>query len=99
MIILILEWTPLRAENALRAAGDCRMGSMLDGRVIAVTGAGRGTGRAIALVCGRPGSGVVINDLGASVGGEGADASPAEEVVSLIRAAGGKAIVNGASVA
>jgi NAD(P)-dependent dehydrogenase (short-subunit alcohol dehydrogenase family) len=40
----------------------------------------------------------VVNDLGASAGGEGADAGPAEEVVSLIRAAGGQAIVNGASV-
>jgi NAD(P)-dependent dehydrogenase (short-subunit alcohol dehydrogenase family) len=72
---------------------------MLDGKVIAVTGAGRGIGREIALLCGRQGAAVVVNDLGASVDGEGADASPAEEVVSLIRAAGGKAIVNGASVA
>jgi NAD(P)-dependent dehydrogenase (short-subunit alcohol dehydrogenase family) len=72
---------------------------MLDGKVIAVTGAGRGIGREIALLCGKQGAAVVVNDLGASVDGEGADASPAEEVVSLIRAAGGKAIVNGASVA
>jgi NAD(P)-dependent dehydrogenase (short-subunit alcohol dehydrogenase family) len=42
---------------------------------------------------------VVVNDLGASAEGEGADAGPAEEVVSIIRQAGGKAIVNGASVA
>jgi NAD(P)-dependent dehydrogenase (short-subunit alcohol dehydrogenase family) len=74
------------------------MSSMLEGKVIAVTGAGRGIGREIALLCGKHGAAVVVNDLGASVDGEGTDAGPAEEVVSLIRAAGGKAVVNGASV-
>jgi len=73
--------------------------SMLDGKVIAVTGAGRGIGREIALLCAKYGAAVVVNDLGAAADGEGADAGPAEEVVSLIRRAGGKAIVNGASVA
>jgi NAD(P)-dependent dehydrogenase (short-subunit alcohol dehydrogenase family) len=71
----------------------------LDGKVVAVTGAGRGIGREIALLCAKQGASVVVNDLGASPDGEGADVGPAEEVVSLIRAAGGKAIVNGASVA
>lgn len=71
----------------------------LDGKVIAVTGAGRGIGREIALLCARQGASVVVNDLGASAEGEGADAGPAEEVVSLIRKEGGQAIVNGASVA
>src|SRR4030088_19323 len=71
---------------------------MLEGKVIAVTGAGRGIGREIALLCGKHGAAVVVNDLGASVDGEGTDAGPAEEVVSLIRAPGGKAVVNGASV-
>jgi NAD(P)-dependent dehydrogenase (short-subunit alcohol dehydrogenase family) len=71
----------------------------LEGKVVAVTGAGRGIGREIALLCAKQGAAVVVNDLGASAEGEGADAGPAEEVVSLIRAAGGKAIVNGASVA
>jgi len=71
----------------------------LDGKVIAVTGAGRGIGREIALLCARQGASVVVNDLGATADGEGADAGPAEEVVSLIRAGGGKAVVNGASVA
>lgn len=71
----------------------------LDGKVVAVTGAGRGIGRDIALLCARQGAAVVVNDLGAAANGEGADAGPAEEVVSLIRAEGGKAIVNGASVA
>lgn len=71
----------------------------LDGKVVAVTGAGRGIGRDIALLCARQGAAVVVNDLGASAEGEGADAGPAEEVVALIRSEGGKAVVNGASVA
>jgi NAD(P)-dependent dehydrogenase (short-subunit alcohol dehydrogenase family) len=72
---------------------------MLEGKAVAVTGAGRGIGREIALLCAQHGAAVVVNDLGASADGEGADAGPAEEVVSIIRRAGGKAIVNGASVA
>jgi NAD(P)-dependent dehydrogenase (short-subunit alcohol dehydrogenase family) len=71
----------------------------LDGKVIAVTGAGRGIGREIALLCARQGAAVVVNDLGASAEGEGTDASPAAEVVALIRDGGGRAIANGASVA
>jgi NAD(P)-dependent dehydrogenase (short-subunit alcohol dehydrogenase family) len=71
----------------------------LEGKVVAVTGAGRGIGRDIALLCARQGAAVVVNDLGASAEGEGHDAGPAEEVVSLIRSEGGKAVVNGASVA
>jgi NAD(P)-dependent dehydrogenase (short-subunit alcohol dehydrogenase family) len=71
---------------------------MLEGKVVAVTGAGRGIGREIALLCAREGAHVVVNDLGATADGEGADAGPAEEVVSIIRNGGGKAIVNGASV-
>ena len=72
---------------------------MLEGKVVAVTGAGRGIGREIALLCAQEGATVVVNDLGASAEGEGNDAGPAEEVVSIIRNAGGKAVVNGASVA
>lgn len=72
--------------------------SMLEGKVVAVTGAGRGIGREIALLCAREGAAVVVNDLGGSAEGEGADASPAEEVVSIIRNGGGKAVVNSASV-
>jgi NAD(P)-dependent dehydrogenase (short-subunit alcohol dehydrogenase family) len=71
---------------------------MLEGKVVAVTGAGRGIGREIALLCAREGAAVVVNDLGAAADGAGADAGPAEEVVSLIRAEGGRALVNGASV-
>jgi NAD(P)-dependent dehydrogenase (short-subunit alcohol dehydrogenase family) len=71
----------------------------LDGKVVVVTGAGRGIGREIALLCARQGAAVVVNDLGASASGEGVDAGPAEEVAGLICAEGGQAIVNGASVA
>ena len=71
---------------------------MLDGKVVAVTGAGRGIGREIALLCARKGAAVVVNDLGGLADGEGADASPAEEVVDEIKAFGGRAIVNAASV-
>ena len=73
--------------------------TMLEGKVIAVTGAGRGIGREIALLCAREGASVVVNDLGASPEGDGADESPAEEVVELIRRAGGRAVANGANVA
>ena len=75
------------------------MSGLLADKVVAVTGAGRGVGREIALLCAREGAAVVVNDLGTSGEGEGADLSPAEETVNDIKAAGGRAIVNGASVA
>lgn len=70
----------------------------LDGKVIAVTGAGRGIGREIALLCAAEGASVLVNDVGAAADGEGSDAGPAEEVVALIRKAGGRAAINVASV-
>ncbi len=75
------------------------MSGLLADKVVAVTGAGRGVGREIALLCAREGAAVVVNDLGTSGEGEGADLSPAEETVNDIKAAGGRAVVNGASVA
>jgi NAD(P)-dependent dehydrogenase (short-subunit alcohol dehydrogenase family) len=72
---------------------------MLDGKTIIVTGAGRGIGRDFALVMAAEGANVVVNDLGGDATGEGADLSPAQQVVEEIRAAGGKAVVNGDSVA
>jgi NAD(P)-dependent dehydrogenase (short-subunit alcohol dehydrogenase family) len=66
-----------------------------DGRVVAITGAGRGLGRAHALAFAAEGAKVVVNDLGASLQGEGVDMSPAQEVVNEIEAMGGQAIVNG----
>ena len=72
---------------------------MLKDKVAIVTGAGRGIGRAIALELARQGAKVVVNDIGASVSGEGIDLSPGEEVVKEITDNGGEAITNGESVA
>jgi len=74
------------------------MGS-LDGRVAIITGAGRGIGREHALLFAAEGAKVVVNDLGASNDGSGADASPAQQVVAEIEALGGQAIANGDNVA
>jgi NAD(P)-dependent dehydrogenase (short-subunit alcohol dehydrogenase family) len=71
---------------------------LLDGKVAIVTGAGRGLGREEALALARHGATVVVNDIGASLAGEGQDVSPAEEVVRTIEAAGGKAVVNGEDI-
>jgi NAD(P)-dependent dehydrogenase (short-subunit alcohol dehydrogenase family) len=69
-----------------------------DGRVAAVTGAGRGIGRAYALLLAERGAKVVVNDLGGSSAGVGTDPGPANKVVDRIRAAGGTAIANLADV-
>ena len=75
-------------------------GKCLTDKVVVVTGAGRGIGRAIALLCAAEGAKVVVNDLGGSADGEGGgDAHPAEQVVEEIRKAGGKAVANTDSVA
>jgi NAD(P)-dependent dehydrogenase (short-subunit alcohol dehydrogenase family) len=63
-----------------------------DGRVVLVTGAGRGIGREYALLLAARGARVVISDKGADLFGRGADESPANEVVDEIRAAGGEAV-------
>lgn len=69
-----------------------------DGRVAIVTGAGGGLGRAYALLLASRGAKVVVNDLGTSRQGEGADLSMAQAVVDEIRAAGGEAVANGDTV-
>ncbi|MCZ2108906.1 MAG: SDR family NAD(P)-dependent oxidoreductase [Dehalococcoidia bacterium] len=74
------------------------MAVRLDGQVALVTGAGRGLGRAYALDLAKHGAKVVINDFGGSVSGEGADESPAQQVVNEIKAMGGDAIANGGDV-
>lgn len=71
----------------------------LDGKVIIVTGAGRGIGRAIAMLAAAEGAKVVVNDPGVAADGSGTDAAPAEEVVEEIRKAGGTAVANFDSVA
>ena len=72
---------------------------MLEGKVVLVTGAGGGIGRDFALAMARAGAKVLVNDLGTSVKGEGADRGPAQKVVDEIKAAGGAAAANTDSVA
>ena len=71
---------------------------MLEGKVALITGAGRGIGRGMALLMASKGAKVIVNDIGTSPDGEGTDATPAEEVVAEIEAAGGEAVANGDTV-
>jgi NAD(P)-dependent dehydrogenase (short-subunit alcohol dehydrogenase family) len=73
--------------------------SVLNGKVILVTGAGRGIGRDFALAIAAAGAAVVVNDLGVSTDGSTEDGSPAEQVMAEIRARGGHAVANHGSVA
>ena len=72
---------------------------MLNGKAVVVTGAGGGIGRDFALAMAKAGASVVVNDIGASVHGEGKDTGPAQKVVDEIKAAGGKAVASTDSVA
>ena len=75
------------------------MSGICEGRVVIVTGAGRGIGRAHALELARQGALVVVNDIGAELDGSGGSGSPAQDVVAEIEKDGGRAIVNGDDVA
>lgn len=68
--------------------------ALCDGRAVIVTGAGRGIGRAEALEFARAGALVVVNDVGVARDGSGEDATPAQQVVDEIKAAGGEAVAN-----
>jgi NAD(P)-dependent dehydrogenase (short-subunit alcohol dehydrogenase family) len=70
----------------------------LDGKAIAITGSGRGIGRATALLCAAEGASVVVNDYGVSMDGNEPQSDVADEVVAEIKAAGGNAVANANSV-
>lgn len=72
---------------------------LLDGKVVLVTGAGRGVGRCIAQEAAKAGAKVVVNDLGAKEDGTGGEVGPAQSVANEIIAAGGQAIADTHSIA
>jgi NAD(P)-dependent dehydrogenase (short-subunit alcohol dehydrogenase family) len=74
------------------------MPGLCAGRIVIITGAGRGLGRSYALAFAREGAKVVVNDLGTTLAGVGRDLSTAQAVVAEIRAAGGEAVANGDDV-
>jgi hypothetical protein len=86
--------TRVQQEQTAMAGEKC-----LQDKVVVVTGAGRGIGRSMALLAAAEGAKVVVNDLGGSTEGEGADAKVADEVVAEIKKAGGHAVANYDSVA
>src|ERR1700687_4301483 len=71
----------------------------LQDKVVIVTGAGRGIGREIALLCTAEGAKVVVNDPGGAADGSGSSGAPAEEVVEEIKKLGGTAVANFETVA
>jgi NAD(P)-dependent dehydrogenase (short-subunit alcohol dehydrogenase family) len=74
------------------------MARICDGRIVIVTGAGRGLGRSYALAFAKEGARVVVNDLGTTLAGEGRDTATAQAVVDEIVALGGQAVANGDDV-
>ena len=72
---------------------------LLEGKVAIVTGGGNGIGREVAVAMAKAGAAVVVNDLGASLTGEGTSATPADEVKALIEKAGGRAAISTDSIA
>jgi NAD(P)-dependent dehydrogenase (short-subunit alcohol dehydrogenase family) len=74
------------------------MSGLCEGRVVIVTGAGRGIGREHALMLASEGAKVVVNDLGGEIDGTGGDLSPAQQVVQEIKGMGAEAVANGDDV-
>ena len=74
------------------------MAGINEGRVVVITGSGRGIGRAHAIEFASQGAKIVVNDLGAEVDGSGRSEGPAGEVVDEIKAMGGEAVANGDDV-
>ena len=72
---------------------------MMEGKVVVVTGAGRGIGAAIAVMAAAHGAKVVVNDIGVGLDGAGGDQTPAQDIVNQIKKAGGEATANYDSVA
>ena len=87
----------LRAAAAQKN-GSTQLSKILKDRVVLITGAGGGIGKAIALYAASEGASVVVNDIGASLSGQGENASAAQAVVDEIKAAGGNAVANAGSV-
>src|SRR5437773_3300241 len=90
-------WVPdcaLRASGTTENRGAESMAGFVEGKVAIVTGAGRGIGRAIAMLMANEGASVVVVDIGAALDGSGSDQGPAQEVVNEIKQAGGKAIAS-----
>src|SRR5256885_16721368 len=89
----------MSAEDSSLAATYAPPMPNLSGKVAIVTGAGRGIGRAHALALADAGAKIVVNDLGATLAGDGGDLSPAQQVVAEIQQRGGEAVADGANVA
>ena len=98
---IVLNWEDLTAVTLSPKSAGWRvgeMGKLCEKRVCIVTGGARGLGRDYALMLAEHGAKVVVNDLGGTRDGAGAELGPAEEVVAEIRKAGGEAVANGADV-
>src|SRR5439155_3778890 len=97
---LLANAPPLRSGGRARRDANVglALGGYLDGKCIAVTGAGRGIGRAVALACAAEGARVVVNDYGVSIDGADPTSEVADAVVKEIHDAGGTAVAVADSV-
>ena len=93
--IQVIASGPVAARTSTPRAPGEAMSGICEGRVVVITGAGRGIGRSHALEFARQGARVVVNDLGTAPDGGGASSGPAHDVVEEIRAMGGEAVANG----